>query len=276
MPAIAAVTPARAHGRRRVRHRTALSWADRIRYVRPAAVAITFRPLDAIPRPMPPRSSSAPPAAAAAAAGAPAPVAAFGCRVHSGWAALIAVAGPLAAPAVLARRRLELVHAAAPGGAQPFHAARLLSLDEARQLIGRGREAATRAARVALAAAAGELRRQAIDITALGLIQSSARPLPELAAVLASHALVHTAEGELFRDALAAAAADHGLAVLRVRERDLRDRCAARLGIAAAGLEGRLADLGRALGPPWRQDEKLATLAAWLALAEQSAAAASA
>jgi len=25
--------------------------------------------------------------------------------------------------------------------------------------------------------------------------------------------------------------------------------------------------MGRALGPPWRQDEKLATLAAWLALA---------
>jgi hypothetical protein len=26
--------------------------------------------------------------------------------------------------------------------------------------------------------------------------------------------------------------------------------------------------MGRSLGPPWRQDEKLATLAAWLVLAQ--------
>lgn len=215
---------------------------------------------------MPPKPSSDP-----AAAGAPA-TAAFGCRVHSGWAALIAVAGPLATPAVLARRRIELVDRTVPGGAQPFHAARLLPLDEARQLTGRSLEGATRLARAALGAAAGELRRQGGETIALGLIQSSARPLPPIAAVLASHALVHTAEGELFRNALAAAAADLGLPVFRFKERGLLDGCASRLAIAAADVERRLADQGRTLGPPWRQDQKLATLAAWLALAERSAA----
>jgi hypothetical protein len=220
--------------------------------------------------PMGPKPTSDPAVAAPLAAGAGA--AAFGCRVHSGWAALVGVAGPLAAPVVLERRRIELADRTVPGGAQPFHAARLLSLDAARQLTSRSLEGATRLAHGALEAAAGELRRQGYEVLACGLIQSSARPLPALAAVLASHALVHTAEGELFRDALAAAAADQGLAVLRVRERDLLDRCAARLRIgAAADLERRLADLGRTLGPPWRQDEKLATLAAWLALAERSA-----
>ncbi|MBV8199314.1 MAG: hypothetical protein JOZ15_01700 [Acidobacteria bacterium] len=190
--------------------------------------------------------------------------AAFGCRVHSGWAALIAVAGPVAAPRVLARRRIELAGPAAPGGAQPFHAARLLALEQARELVERSLEGAIRAARRALAAAAGELRRQGSDPIALGLVQSSARPLPELAAVLASHALVHTAEGELFRNALAVAAAKQGLFVLRVRERELVERCR-----SARGADGErfLADLGRALGPPWRQDQKLATLAALLALA---------
>jgi hypothetical protein len=207
------------------------------------------------------------------AAGAPAG-AAFGWRVHSGWAALIAVAGPLAAPAVLERRRIELADRTTPGGTQPFHAARLLPLEEARRLVGRSLEGATRLASVALAAAAGELRRKGIEVIACGLIQSSARPLPELAAVLASHALVHTAEGELFRDALAAAAAAQGLPVLRVKERDLLHRCAARVAAAtgaAGGVERRLAEMGRALGPPWRQDEKLATVAAWLALAERAA-----
>jgi len=193
--------------------------------------------------------------------------AACGFRVHSGWAALVAVAGPPAAPAVLARRRIELVDEASPGGAQPFHAARLLPLDAAQRLVDRGLDSATRMARGALAAAAGDLLRQGRHLLACGLIQSSARPLPAFAAVLASHALVHTAEGELFRDALAAAAASQGVAVLRVRERELLARCAARVGLAAGDLERHLAALGRALGPPWRQDEKLATLAAWLALA---------
>ncbi|HYL06265.1 MAG TPA: hypothetical protein VE075_09510, partial [Thermoanaerobaculia bacterium] len=178
---------------------------------------------------MAPRPSSAP-----AAGGAPT-AAAFGLRVHSGWAALVAVAGPLAAPAVLVRRRIELADRTVPGGAQPFHAARLLPLEEARRLVGRSLDGATRLAGGALAAAGGELRRQGAGAIACGLILSSARPLPELSAVLASHALVHTAEGELFRDALAAAAAGQGLPVLRVKERELLDRCAARLAIALDG-----------------------------------------
>jgi hypothetical protein len=204
--------------------------------------------------------------------------AAFGLRVHSGWAALAAVAGPLAAPTVLERRRIELADRTVPGGVQPFHAARLLALDEARQLVGQSLEGATRMARSALAATAAELRRRGTEVIACGLIQSSARSLPDLGAVLASHALVHTAEGELFREALSTAATGLGLSVLRIKERDLLDRCAATLATAtgaACDVERRLADLGRTLGPPWRQDEKLATVAAWLALAERSAAPAS-
>jgi hypothetical protein len=202
------------------------------------------------------------------AAGVPAD-AALGLRVHSGWAALVAVSGPVAAPAVLARRRIELVDDASPGGSQPFHAARGLPLAAARRLVDRARDGATRMARGALAAAAGELPRRGAGRIACCILQSSARPLPAFAAVLASHALVHTAEGELFRDALAAAAAGEGIPVLRVRERELLDRCTARLGLAAGDLERHLAALGRTLGPPWRQDEKLATLAAWLALASR-------
>ncbi|HEY6322715.1 MAG TPA: hypothetical protein VJA16_14260 [Thermoanaerobaculia bacterium] len=203
------------------------------------------------------------------AAGVP-PDAALGLRVHSGWAALVALSGPLATPAVLVRRRIELVDRDSSGGNQPFHAARGLPLDAAQELVGRALDGATRMARGALAAAIGELRRQGAGRIACGILQSAARPLPSLAAVLASHALVHTAEGELFRDALAKAAASKGvpaLRALRIKEHELLDRCTARLGVAPGDLERHLAELGRTLGPPWRQDEKLATLAAWLALA---------
>jgi hypothetical protein len=39
---------------------------------------------------------------------------------------------------------------------------------------------------------------------------------------------------------------------------------------------GRVTDLGRPFGSPWSQDEKLATLAAWLTLASKSSSAFSA
>src|SRR5260221_8560561 len=46
--------------------------------------------------------------------------AALGFRSHSGWAALVAVAGPAAEPSVVVRRRVELSRRTPR---QPFHAA---------------------------------------------------------------------------------------------------------------------------------------------------------
>ena len=34
----------------------------------------------------------------------------------------------------------------------------------------------------------------------------------------------------------------------------------------AARLQRRVQEMGRAIGPPWTQDQKLAALAAWIAL----------
>ena len=36
----------------------------------------------------------------------------------------------------------------------------------------------------------------------------------------------------------------------------------------SADLQQLIDGLGKSLGPPWRQDEKLASMAAWIALAE--------
>jgi hypothetical protein len=55
--------------------------------------------------------------------------------------------------------------------------------------------------------------------------------------------------------------------VTGVPERDLYDRAAATLQVPVADLRLRVADLGRACGPPWAQDQKSAALVAWLALA---------
>jgi hypothetical protein len=150
---------------------------------------------------------------------------------------------------------------------QPYHFAEGLDLKKAERWIEQCLNTSERLARDAIAVTVTKLQQQGYRVRACGLVCSSARPLPELVSVLASHALIHTAEGEMFRDALTRASAHHGLPVLGVKERELFDRCTADLDMTQQETESRLAELGRMLGPPWRQDEKFATLAAWLALA---------
>ncbi len=192
--------------------------------------------------------------------------AALGFRPHSGWACLVALAGPVAAPHVIERRRIELADRATRGSVQPYHFAEEMELKKAERWIDQCLNSSEALAREAIGLTVDNLRQGGYRVRACGLVRSSARPLPELGSVLASHALIHTAEGEMFRDAITRASARHGLSVLGVKERELFDRCASDLGMPAPEIESRLAELGKMLGPPWRQDEKFATLVAWLAL----------
>jgi hypothetical protein len=187
--------------------------------------------------------------------------AAVGFRVHSGWAEAVTVGGPAEFPAVLDRRVIVLADAMVKGSKQPFHAAERLPLAEAGALIGRCRES-TRA----LAGRGMDQISQGREIGACGILLASGRPLPELPAILASHALIHTAEGEFFRDAIASVCQERKLAMVRIKERDLFDTCAVQLKRSRAELDQQLSDWGKLLGPPWRQDEKYAALAGWLAL----------
>jgi len=108
--------------------------------------------------------------------------------------------------------------------------------------------------------------RQGVRIQACGVLLSSGRPLGALQAILASHAMIHTAEGEFFRNAVIDACKFHQLQVVTVRERELLNHCQKELALSQAALDKHISALGREVGPPWRQDEKLATLVAWLTL----------
>jgi len=192
--------------------------------------------------------------------------AALGLRAHSGWAVVVAVAGSISEPIVLDRRRLELA-AAGREFKQPYHAAAEPSCLDPGKLIERCRETSEALASQALSALVESLA-QRHRLIASGLLIASGRPLPDLPIILKSHALIHTAEGEFFRDVLAQASERCSSPVTRIPERGIWERAAQLLGLEPAHLQQRIQELGRALGPPWRQDEKLATLAAWIALAE--------
>jgi hypothetical protein len=194
--------------------------------------------------------------------------AAIGLRAHSGWAALVALAGSSESVGVVARRRIETADSSIRGSKQPFHAAEPLKLQDAEALIKKCTESTRRLSREALQAATADLRAKGFEVAGCGVILGSGRSLPELEAILASHALLHTAEGEFYRQALVEAGEHCGLAVLGVKEREAYERGAAQLGLSVAGLEKRIAELGRGIGPPWTQDQKYAALVAWMALAK--------
>jgi hypothetical protein len=192
--------------------------------------------------------------------------AAIGFRVHSGWAAVVAVCVEKGAPAVLAKQRVHLVETFTYEFRQPYHTAEKMLLGQAREFIARMQAEARRLAYGAIRELASRTQEQGAKLTRSGLLLASGRPLPVLEKILASHALIHTADGELFREALLHASARCGLKEFTIKEKELLNRAGQVLRAKPNDLLRRVTELGREFGAPWSQDEKFATLAAWLAL----------
>jgi len=168
---------------------------------------------------------------------------------------MVAVAGAVDSPRILARQRVTIADSMMSGSKQPFHAAAEMPFSKAEAHVRKAIDSSRALAAEAIEAAVKSLRLQGHFVAACGVLRGSGRILPELKSILASHALIHTAEGEMFRDVLVAAASDCGLPVAYTPEKDLD-----------AGLLRRLQALRKQLGPPWTQDQKLATAAGLRAL----------
>jgi len=196
--------------------------------------------------------------------------AALGVRVHSGWAAMVAVALEKDEPVVLSRERPHLVKVFNYSYRQPYHTAEKMPLEEARAFLSQVRAEARSLAYDALGRMSARLQEAGCRLSRCALLLASGRELPELERILASHALIHTADGELFRESILYASEKCGHGVLAVRERELLGRAAKALRRKEAALLRRATEVGREMGAPWSQDEKFAMLAAWLALAARN------
>ncbi len=193
--------------------------------------------------------------------------AALGFSVHTGWAAAVAiVAGPDGAVTVVDHRKLEMIAGSSPDSPRfVFHAASKLAAGAAEALVRKSDDEARKATRTALRALVDGLggERAIVGSVVLG---GSGPPDGPLASILASHALIHAAEGKLFRDAIRAASESLGIPVTEIRTKELPARAAASLRMPAGQIARRLAAIGRAAGRPWGKDQKDACLAAWTAL----------
>ena len=177
--------------------------------------------------------------------------AALGIRSHSGWAVVIAAA----TETIVLRRTVEIVDRRILGAVQPYHHVEAWPLTNAEEFLKKCAAATNSLAHEALQQVLRDVESAGFRASRACLLLSSGRLPATLAETLSSHPRIHTAEGEFYRDAWKNACERCGIPVTGVKERELQ---------VPAAMRRKVDHMGKTLGPPWRQDEKLATLAAWL------------
>jgi hypothetical protein len=193
--------------------------------------------------------------------------AAFGIRMHSGWGILVTVSDELE---IIDRRRIVVTDDQRSRGNQPFHFAKELGLKKAEAFLAEYRSNSEHLAQRELEAGTAAISARGCKVIAAALLLASGRPLPALQQILASHALIHAAEGELFREAVGDACELLKIPVERYRERDLEQVAKAALADSLTNAKEKLTSAGKKIGPPWTADHKAAALAAYVALRKRT------
>jgi hypothetical protein len=196
--------------------------------------------------------------------------AAVGCRAHTGWAALVAVTGGAAEPEVVLRRRAELGDPRGRIRRSVYHAARALEPAAAADLVEAAERIAAEEASAALERTVRDAANEGAVVRSCAVVVGAFAAGARLESILASHALVHAAEGRLYQSALLKGAQSRGLEPVAIPKQSIWEQGEAALGVAENELRHWIDQMRREIGPPWAQDQKLAALAAWIALAQSS------
>ena len=196
---------------------------------------------------------------------------ALGFRMHSGWGVLVAVSRDEDSVQVVSRKRIIVMSSEVPGGHQPYHyAAELLAQGEGlpacEKYIANCRTVCESMALSTVLDTVQELNTGEYRLAGAAVLTAAERTLPSLADILASHPLIHSAEGEFYRNALRKPCEHLKISVEAIRERELQKHARSTYGSGAKRVQGSIAALGKSIGPPWTSDHKAATLGALLVL----------
>ncbi|MDQ2854844.1 MAG: hypothetical protein M3R68_00830 [Acidobacteriota bacterium] len=185
-----------------------------------------------------------------------------GLKAKTGRAIVVVLSGPADAPEVVKRTELELHDPRVPATFQPYHEVMEMPWQESEEKVLPIIRAVEKVAAAALSELVRELQSEGFEVTGVGIAGSANRDLSKIGNY---HIRAHAAEGLLFRQVLEFAAKANKLPHHSFIERDLQTK-ASELGLTRAKLDRSLATLGRAIGPPWRSDQRVAATAALLAL----------
>ena len=183
---------------------------------------------------------------------------AIGFRIKSGYAIAIVLTGPAESPTIVGRRVVELSDPNIVETRQPYHDGFGTEHEDARE-IARRTTIIDRCAKKAVA----DLLREMDGATRASLVVGS---LIDPEQVGNPHIRAHANEGKLFRTVVEDALKSHGLRCDVIVEKQLPAKAAAQLRRRAGDINQTVAGFGKAVGSPWRADEKAAATAAWMAL----------
>ena len=185
--------------------------------------------------------------------------AAFAFKPRTGRAVRVTLALEGGEVRVIERAEVALLP---PGEMAPYHAADGLASKAAGQHV---KAAVARARRLAEAAVA-DARRLCADagheLAGCAVLVGTGMPEWTTEEILAVHVRMHKAEGEMFRGILVDAVRACGIEPLTLPDKSALDAAAKELKITRGKLDGRLAAIGKAAGPPWAQYQKEAAAAA--------------
>ena len=195
--------------------------------------------------------------------------AALGVRMHSGWGVLVAISGDAESIEIVDRRRIVVTDAKISGAKQPYHYAAELALEEFEKYIANCAQVSERLAFAAVESMVRELEGHHYRAVGSAILMASGRSLPSLSNILASHPLIHTAEGEFFRDAVRKACERLEIPITAIRERDVDEQAKQTFGNTTNRIQRKISGLGSSIGPPWTKDHKTAALAAAIILSRE-------
>jgi hypothetical protein len=188
--------------------------------------------------------------------------AALGFRVKSGWAPVVLLAGPIDSPALRDSRMIDLSDSRVPETRQPYHAT-FGQLETDAKKTNRRRDMVHRATKQSVARLLADYRQKAYSITRSSLVIGSQL---DPASIANPHIRAHALEGQLFRSALEQALNAHGIGTAILLERDAYVTAGAHLEKSYDDVRQAIQNLGRSNDGPWRAEQKLAAVGAWLAL----------
>jgi hypothetical protein len=187
---------------------------------------------------------------------------ALGFRVKSGWAAVVLLTGPIGLPALRDNRVIDLSDSQFPETRQPYHAA-MGQLEMDTTETNRRTDIVRRVTKRSVTKLLADHRGKGYAITRASLVVGSQL---DPATIANPHIRAHALEGQLFRSALERALNGHGIRTAVLLERDAYDKAALQLKKSSAAVRRAIQNLGRFTGGPWRAEQKLAAVGAWLAL----------
>lgn len=187
---------------------------------------------------------------------------AVGITVKSGWAAAVVVRGPGSSPRVVENGRIDLSDPEVPDSRQPYHAGFGTARAGGRELsrlVSSVRRFGGKSVRDAIR----RYRAVGHDLRGAGVVVGS---LIDPDTIANDHIRIHALEGRLFRRIVEDAAARANLRCSTWRERDLYASSAAAFKRPEQALRDAVNALGDDVAGPWRAEQKMAALAAWLML----------